>query len=75
MTVYICRGPAMEEVKRESQGEKWCFVCRKRREFFFVVMSPVEPSYYGPSGSVECVYCRSGDADLFPGIVREWEDF
>jgi hypothetical protein len=72
--VYVC-GPRMKEVRRESVGERWCFVCRKRREFAFVVMDTVEMSYWGPTASVECVDRGHSDGDLFPGRCREWEDW
>lgn len=72
MSVYICRGPAMREVRRESEGERWCFRCHKRREFLFVVTAPVEPSYYGPNAVVKCSVCDLIDGDLFPGRCREW---
>jgi len=71
--VHISRGPAMEEVKRESEGIKWCFHCRKRREFFYIVTAPIEPSYYGPNVDIECGHCNTSDGDLFPGGYREWE--
>lgn len=75
MSLIICYGPPMKEVTREPSGERWCFTCRKRREFEFVVMAPAEPSYYGPSPSMECTTCKTSDGDLFPGREREWEDF
>lgn len=71
--VHISRGPAMEEIIRESEGEKWCFHCRKRREFFYIVTAPIEPSYYGPNPDVRCGHCNTSDGDLFPGGYREWE--
>jgi hypothetical protein len=69
--LHINYGPPMEEVHRESVGVRWCFVCRKRRSFDYVVKAPTEPSYYGPSPSIvgECGHL---DGDLFPGRYREW---
>jgi len=61
-----------EEVKREPDGERWCFQCRKRRVFEYVVSAPVEMSYYGPRCSIECSVCHLSDGDLFPGRFREW---
>ena len=71
MTLHICFGPEMAEVRREPDGERWCFVCRKRRRFDFVVRAPVEPSYYGPNPFIECEKGHE-DGDLFPGRYREW---
>jgi hypothetical protein len=78
MTVHILHIP-MEEVSRRPDGERWCFVCRKRRVFEFVVERPIVTSiddtgcWYGPTSQIECATCRTIDADLFPGRVREWE--
>ena len=72
-TVHISHGPEMREVKRESKGEKWCFHCRKRREFWFIVTAPAEPSYYGPNADIRCGHCNTSDGDFFPGHEREWE--
>jgi len=63
----------MEEVKRDNIGERWCFKCRKRRDFFFIVTAPIEPSYYGPNVDVQCGSCDTSDGDCFPGREREWE--
>lgn len=68
--VVIC-GTDMEEASRRSMGVKWCFTCRKRHEFWWVVMAPVGLSYYGPH--VEIQGTRSGCSDLFPGWIREWD--
>jgi len=69
--VAIC-GTRMKEHHRQSEGIKWCFHCRKRHEFFFVVMVPDGLSYYGPEGRIKGV--GSECTDLFPGWSREWED-
>jgi hypothetical protein len=74
MTLNICYGPSTEEIFRESYGERFCFVCRKRREFFYVVKAPTEPSYYGPTRSIRCGFCDADDGDVFPGRSREWDD-
>ena len=73
MTVHICYGPPMKEVQRDEMGERWCFVCRKRRPFMFIVTVPAEPSYYGASYSVECDQGHY-DGDCFPGTSREWTE-
>lgn len=70
-TVSVCYGPAMEEIKREALGERWCFTCRARRPFSFYVEIPVGESWYGPSGGIECDR-HHYDGDLFPGHSREW---
>lgn len=67
----IC-GTHVEEYSRRSMGVKWCFTCRKRHEFFWVVMAPVGMSYYGPHVEIKGV--RDGCRDLFPGWTREWWD-
>ena len=67
----IC-GTDMEEVHRKSEGVKWCFHCRTRHEFWWVVMAPVGLSYYGPTGSIDGI--KPECSDLFPGWTREWED-
>jgi hypothetical protein len=65
----------MKEVARKPDGVRWCFHCRKQREFEFIVHAPVEEfSYYGASPSVRCSVCGQIDGDLFPGGCREWED-
>jgi hypothetical protein len=67
-------GP-MTEIKRESVGERWCFVCRKRTTFEYVVKCPMDPcSYYGANHDIECSRCLTSDSDLFPGREREWTD-
>ncbi len=71
--VHINYGPAMEEIKRTSEGIKWCFHCRKRNEFFYIVTAPVAPSYYGPNFYIRCGGCNTSDGDMFPGHERIWE--
>ena len=69
--VTIC-GTAMTEHSRRSEGERWCFRCRKRHEFWWVIMVPDGLSYYGPEADMEGVtkWC----SDLFPGWVRKPAD-
>jgi hypothetical protein len=62
----------MEEVGRRPDGERWCFVCRKRREFEHVVLYPVGLSWYGQTDQIKCTVCRTVDGDCFPGTEREW---
>lgn len=72
--VTVCHGPRMVEVKRVPDGEeRWCFRCRKRSLFEFVVDAPTEISYYGPNPRIECVGGHHEDGDMFPGRFREWE--
>lgn len=68
----IC-GTRMEEYSRSSVGEKWCFHCRRRHEFWWVVSAPAGISYYGPSADMKGV--KSGCSDLFPGWSREGGDW
>lgn len=71
-TLHICRGPELETVVDEPDGGvRWCFVCRKRIEFRFIVEAPKEPSYWPPCSSIQCVNSHI-DGDLFPGRAREW---
>jgi hypothetical protein len=64
----------MVEVVNRPDGEvRWCFVCRKRREFRYIVMAPVTMDWYGPYADIKCAHCRTSDGDLFPGREREWE--
>lgn len=68
----VCYEP-MEEIVRKSDGDpRWCFYCRKRREFLYVVTRPTGESYYGPNPSVTCSVCDTTDGDCFPGRYREW---
>jgi hypothetical protein len=62
-------GTHMEESSRRSEGIRWCFVCRKRHEFWWVVMTPAGISYYGPTAHMEGISRRC--SDLFPGWARE----
>ena len=72
MTGAIC-GPEMEEIRRWPEGIKWCFECRKRVEFFRVVMAPVDQiSYYGPNFSMDCEHGHN-NGDMFPGNERGWD--
>jgi hypothetical protein len=82
-TIHILHTP-MEEVSRKPNGERWCFVCRKRREFEHVITRPVlDPNvpledqtgaWYGPTHQIECGTCHTVDGDCFPGREREWYD-
>lgn len=72
--VILC-GPVKQiEMTRESEGERWCFKCRKRQEFFFIVTRDEQPSYYGPNPSIQCGHCKTDDGDCFPGTSREWDE-
>lgn len=64
--VIVCRGPEMREVRRALWEIRWCFRCRKRLPHDYVVLAPVEPSYYGPHIEVECHGCGE-DHVHFPG--------
>lgn len=70
-TFAVC-GTRMVEDWRRSEGVLWCFHCRKRHEFFRVLMVPDGPSWYGPH--IEIVGERDDCTDLFPGWSRTWGD-
>lgn len=81
--VTICRGPEMEEYSRESMGIKWCFKCRGRHPFEWVVLSPViDPNdestllaaMRGPTAHSECGGCHRHGGELFPGWAYRWDD-
>ncbi|GAB3125861.1 hypothetical protein [Glaciibacter psychrotolerans] len=81
--VIICHGPQMAESSRDSMGVRWCFKCRKRAEFTWVVMAPVidwdnKASVYaamwGPTAHSECGCCDEHGGELFPGWTYRWED-
>lgn len=63
----IC-GTRMEERSRRSEGVRWCFSCRTRHEFWWVVMAPAGVSYYGPTAHIEGTSAQC--TDLFPGWYR-----
>ena len=65
----IC-GTRMKEHSVRTEGEKWCFHCRKRHEFFRVITVPDGLSYYGPNVAIEGI--KPDCTDLFPGWTREW---
>lgn len=72
--VVVC-GPGPMEVKhRKSLGIKWCFECRRRREFekHILVPSTDEGRWYGPVPEVVCLHCGTVNGDCFPGWSREW---
>ena len=81
MSMHILQVPT-EEIRHSPDGDpRWCFVCRKRREFVYVVDAPViEPAipledqtgaWYGPTPHIECSVCTTWDGDCFPGTQRE----
>lgn len=74
MSIHILWTDPLQEVVRQRNGKKrWCFTCRKRRDFEYVVQSPAVMSSYGPTPHIECSVCHTHDSDLFPGHIREWE--
>ncbi len=88
MNLHILHTP-MTETSRRPDGTRYCFECRTRRGFVYVVDSPIVTSWcpldgdgtvefstgawYGPSASIRCVTCGTTDGDIFPGTSREWE--
>jgi hypothetical protein len=72
-TVHINRGPgAVKELSRTDVGVCWCFGCRKRLRYEYVVHAydcdPMD-DWYGPWGTYECTGCGD-DRALFPGRER-----
>jgi len=67
--IFAMCGTAMKEFSRRSEGVKWCFWCRSRHEFFWVVSVPDGDSYYGPTAGMEGL--TSNCSDLFPGWIRQ----
>lgn len=75
--VIVCGSGPVEETAREPDGEpRWCFKCRTRREFAYVVKSPTTEQgwWWGPVRSIRCATCDTADGDLFPGRYREWDE-
>ena len=81
--IAICRGPRMKETHRDSMGVKWCFKCRGRHEFHWIVMAPVidwddeasiAAAMWGPTAHSECQNCKEQAGELFPGWSYQWED-
>lgn len=71
--IHVLRTP-MHEHKRDPQGEKWCFQCRKRLPHDAVLMVCDDPmSYYGPHWALECSRCRQ-DHTHFPGTEWSYDD-
>ena len=65
----------MKEYSRIDLGERYCFKCRKRRNFTDVILVPIDSmSYYGPIDKIVCDVCGRQDTDLFPGWTREGTD-
>lgn len=81
MVSHILRVPT-QEIRRETDGKsRWCFVCRKHRDFDLVTRTPILSGdfgdacyYYGPHWQIECTHCKAVDGDLFPGRWRQWDD-
>jgi hypothetical protein len=72
--IHIHHTP-MTEHSRIDYGERYCFRCRKRRNFTCIISVPTDPySYYGPTSAVKCDTCGTTDADLFPGLYRQAEE-
>jgi hypothetical protein len=80
--IHVCGaicGERLVETYRRPDGEpRWCFRCRSKQQFDYVVRMPVEdpgnPSYYGPTPDIRCATCGLVDGDIFPGREREWSD-
>lgn len=81
--VVLCRGPEMKEQHRDPMGVKWCFKCRGRHEFTWIVMAPVidwndegsiAAAMWGPTAHSECGGCHQPAGELFPGWEYRWEE-
>lgn len=71
---HILRVPTRVHSIQRCDTDRWCYVCRKRRQFTFTVHVPVDPmSYYGPHLTFECSEGHV-DGDCFPGTWREGGD-
>lgn len=71
----ICSPGPMVRTTDELHGDpRWCFKCRKVREFRFTVDKELEPSYYGPNCAIRCGTCGTNDGDCFPGWSRSHEE-
>ena len=60
----IIPGPTKVLAERPD-GERWCFLCRKRLPHKVVVLCDEEPSYYDPIAVRRCSQCGR-DATAFP---------
>ena len=67
----ICGPSATRVLLTKQLGERWCFICRKRREFTYTLTDEVEPSYYEPWPAIECSEGHH-DGDCGFGRYREW---
>lgn len=74
--VHVFTGPPMEEASRTSMGTKWCFKCRTRAEFTWIVKAPIidwdddnsiAAAMIGPYAHSECGNCKQHGGELFPG--------
>lgn len=76
--VAVCSGPPVREHSRTSMGVRWCFKCRGRHEFAWVVMASdivydangdIDPVMYmaEPYAHSECSNCKQHAGELFPG--------
>lgn len=78
MTIYVCGAP-MTERKRWDEGVMWCFHCRKRVQFWQVLLvaskEAIEASmgFWTHTRRIECEHGHL-NGDLFPGRWREWDD-
>ena len=69
--MHICWTEPQREVSRTEIGPRWCFGCRGRVTFTYVITEAIEMSYYGPIHEIRCSHCGLIDGDLFPGYERE----
>jgi hypothetical protein len=69
--LVVCGPGEVKTLDTKPVGEKWCFVCRKRREFTDQCRVEAGITYYDPWWTRTCSEGHF-DGDLFPGYIREW---
>lgn len=86
LSVILCgTGLTYREKHRDPMGVKWCFKCRGRHEFDWVVEAAdmiydddgtISPLMYmaEPIAFSECGGCKQRNGQLFPGWTYRWED-
>lgn len=65
----LCLIPGPDRVMKvaaDSTFMRWCYLCRRRRLFYWVLMGDSQPSYYDPTWLFTCAACGR-DGSRFPG--------
>lgn len=71
--IVMCTAGPLTEVRRTPYPHaRWCFTCRERTTFDYVVFHPSQDASEldGPEAEIQCHTCRTTDSDLFPGNFR-----